>query len=70
MLRSYIIKDFKKSNNVMEKTTLFWDLCCLIEKYKKEHKNTCISIVNGRSLTKYSTWVVHDNYIAHSKQNS
>ena len=26
-------------------------------------KNTCISVINGRILVKFSAWVVHDNYI-------
>ena len=70
MLRSYIIKDFKKSNDVMENYVIILGPLSLNRKIQKNHNNTCISIINGRSLTKYSTWVVHDNYIAHSKQNS
>ena len=33
-------------------------------------ENTCISVINGKILMKFCTWVAHDKPIAHANQNS
>ena len=37
---------------------------------KNYKENTCISAINGRTIVKFCTGVVHETSIPHTKQNS
>ena len=54
----------------MENDIIILGPLLLCRKMKKNHKNTCFSVINSQILMTFSTWVVHDNYIAHGKQHS